>query len=428
MVTVIFKGVTMENKIHPCYSPEASANHGRVHLPVAASCNIQCNYCNRKYDCVNESRPGVTSSLLSPKQAVYYLEKVQPLLDIDISVVGIAGPGDPFSEPEDTIDTMKLIRKNFPEKLLCLASNGLNVAEYAKTLADTGVNHVTITISAVDPEITAKIVSWVRFEKKLYRGLEAGKLLLERQLLAIKELKANGITVKINCIIIPGINDHHITEVAKTVSALGADVMNCLPFTPVEGSNFSHMEKPDHEIMQKVRWEVSQIMKLVKHCQMCRADAAGKLGSVNSQEIHNLLKEASSLPMNPEEHRPYVAVSSREGMLINEHLGQTQQYYIFDIDNPAMPLIEVRNAPTPGNGMDRWMALSETLKDCKILLVNQSGEPPKAVLTESGIRVILTEGLIDQALTALREGAAPVPVVNAKSCSGGGCGSKGGMC
>ncbi len=45
---------------HPCYNKAASANWGRLHLPVAPNCNIQCNYCNRKYDCANENRPGVT--------------------------------------------------------------------------------------------------------------------------------------------------------------------------------------------------------------------------------------------------------------------------------------------------------------------------------------------------------------------------------
>ncbi len=43
---------------HPCYSKEAH-QYARMHLPVAPACNIQCNYCNRKYDCSNESRPGV---------------------------------------------------------------------------------------------------------------------------------------------------------------------------------------------------------------------------------------------------------------------------------------------------------------------------------------------------------------------------------
>jgi nitrogen fixation protein NifB len=58
---------------HPCFNAGAKGSYGRVHLPVAPKCNLGCNYCNRKYDCVNESRPGVTSAVLAPHQAAAYL-------------------------------------------------------------------------------------------------------------------------------------------------------------------------------------------------------------------------------------------------------------------------------------------------------------------------------------------------------------------
>ncbi|MBB4577305.1 hypothetical protein GGI59_005559 [Rhizobium lentis] len=56
-------------KNHPCYSEEAHHYFARMHVAVAPACNIQCNYCNRKYDCANESRPGVVSEKLTPDQA-----------------------------------------------------------------------------------------------------------------------------------------------------------------------------------------------------------------------------------------------------------------------------------------------------------------------------------------------------------------------
>ncbi|MBP8283223.1 MAG: nitrogenase cofactor biosynthesis protein NifB, partial [Chromatiaceae bacterium] len=55
---------------HPCYSEEAHHHYARMHVAVAPACNIQCHYCNRKYNCANESRPGVVSELLTPAQAV----------------------------------------------------------------------------------------------------------------------------------------------------------------------------------------------------------------------------------------------------------------------------------------------------------------------------------------------------------------------
>lgn len=42
-------------KDHPCYSEEAHHYFARMHVAVAPACNIQCNYCNRKYDCANSN-------------------------------------------------------------------------------------------------------------------------------------------------------------------------------------------------------------------------------------------------------------------------------------------------------------------------------------------------------------------------------------
>ena len=92
---------------HPCYSKDAHREYARMHVPVAPRCNIQCNYCNRKYDCCNESRPGVTSEVLTPEQAagkVLYVRSKIPQL----SVVGIAGPGDPLAN-EETFRTLELV-------------------------------------------------------------------------------------------------------------------------------------------------------------------------------------------------------------------------------------------------------------------------------------------------------------------------------
>ncbi len=58
-----------KTKEHPCYNCQAH-QFARIHLPVAPACNVQCGYCVRKFDCPNESRPGVTSAILSPEEAL----------------------------------------------------------------------------------------------------------------------------------------------------------------------------------------------------------------------------------------------------------------------------------------------------------------------------------------------------------------------
>ncbi|MEO0648849.1 MAG: nitrogenase cofactor biosynthesis protein NifB, partial [Cyanobacteria bacterium J06650_10] len=81
---------------HPCYSESAHHHYARMHVAVAPACNIQCNFCNRKYDCANESRPGVVSELLTPEEAAHKALVVAGKIP-QMSVLGIAGPGDPLA-------------------------------------------------------------------------------------------------------------------------------------------------------------------------------------------------------------------------------------------------------------------------------------------------------------------------------------------
>ena len=81
---------------HPCFSAHAHFRYGRIHLPVAPKCNIRCGYCDRRFDCANESRPGVTSAVVSPEEALVRVERAL-CQDNRLRVVGIAGPGEPRS-------------------------------------------------------------------------------------------------------------------------------------------------------------------------------------------------------------------------------------------------------------------------------------------------------------------------------------------
>ena len=83
---------------HPCFNIKAKGTYARVHLPVAPKCNIQCNYCKRDYDCVNESRPGVTSEILSPEQALAYLIKLKEKMP-NLSVVRHCRSGRSVCQP-----------------------------------------------------------------------------------------------------------------------------------------------------------------------------------------------------------------------------------------------------------------------------------------------------------------------------------------
>ncbi len=424
--------INLEN--HPCFNKEACSTHGRIHLPVAPNCNIQCNYCNRDFDCVNESRPGVTSTVLSPGQALAYLEKVMEKRD-DIAVVGIAGPGDPFANAEATMETFRLVREAFPEMILCLSTNGLGLTEdYVKELAELQVSHVTITMNGTDPEVAGKVYAWARDNTRIYRGTAAGEIMIERQLQAIRWIKEYGMIAKINSIIVPGVNDEHIPEIAKTVSGMGADIMNCIPLLPTKDTAFENLQEPDAKMRFALRLKCGDYVNQMTHCARCRADAIGKLSEPMGEDIHELIQSCSRLPLNPKEKRPYVAVATREGMLVNQHLGEAREFTIFGIDpedEEEFIQLETRPAPEPGGRDNRWGAMADTLKDCRAILVNAAGSSPKKALTEAGVQVIEMAGMIDEGLSHIFHAQPLSPSLKRefKSCgSGVTCGGDGTGC
>jgi nitrogen fixation protein NifB len=434
---------------HPCFNQEARHTHARIHLPVAPHCNMQCNYCNRMYSCVNESRPGVTCAILTPGQSIEYLRKYTEKVS-NLSVVGIAGPGDPFACVSETLTTLKMVKARFPHLLLCVASNGLDLFPFVDELADVGLSHVTVTVNAVDPVIGAKFYEWIAVDGYRYEGVEAATLLWERQRRSILALAERGVIVKINTIYTPGINDAHIEQVAKTVSGLGATILNIMPLLPTANTPFATIKEPEKKAVQQARALAGRHLPQMTHCSRCRADAAGLIGEENSQKNIDLLQfsarvaqevppvsateldAGNGLPMTlssqlrllPTQERPYIAVASRDGLFVNQHLGEATQVSIYKPSEKRSTLVDIRNIASEAGGSARWLSMIDKLKDCCGILVSGAGAVPRKIFAHHGITVAIVEGVIDEALGATAIGADLMFMVKPKfvcgsSCSGG---------
>lgn len=266
----------LEVQEHPCYSEQAHRTFGRIHVPVAPKCNIQCNYCVRKYACPNENRPGVTVDVINPSQA---MERITKAVDMEprIRVIGIAGPGDALANDE-TIETLEQCRDKFPSLTRCMSTNGLLLPDKVDALYKARVTSITVTINAIDPEIGSQIYSGIRYQGKLYRGKEAFEILNRNQWEGLEMAAKRGMVVKVNSILIPGINDTHLVEVAKEARARGAYIMNVMPLIPIPESRFGHISPPSYAELYKVRNECADIINQFRSCTQCRADAIGVPG------------------------------------------------------------------------------------------------------------------------------------------------------
>ncbi|MEW5953928.1 MAG: nitrogenase cofactor biosynthesis protein NifB [Bacillota bacterium] len=269
---------------HPCFSFDAHLKYARMHLPVAPRCNISCNYCNRKFDCVNESRPGVASEILNPGAALKKFNLVRKTIK-NLSVIGIAGPGDALANWEDTKRSIQLIKAVDPGIVFCLSTNGLMLPDYGPEIVDLGVNHVTVTVNSLDPDTGARIYKHVHYQGRRYEGREGARILIDNQLAGIESLAGRGAVVKVNIVMIKGVNDRQIPDVVRQVKEAGAFITNIMPLIPAPGSAFENLPRTGARELSQMRDLCRADLRQMDHCRQCRADAIGLLGSDRSREF-----------------------------------------------------------------------------------------------------------------------------------------------
>ncbi|MFH0924345.1 MAG: radical SAM protein [bacterium] len=269
--------------IHPCFNEQAHNTVGRVHLPVAIHCNIQCNYCGRGItQDKNERRPGLTSKTVNPSEAMERLTTIMKEAETsNLKVVGVAGPAEPLAN-EETFEVLKLVGEKFPQLIKCVSTNGLNLPQFAGRLYDLNINALTVTVNAPDEEIGAKIYEWVNWEGTVYKGEEGAKILISNQLEGIKKISRLGILIKVNTILLPGINDQGIPAVAQRVKEAGAGLFNIMQLVPA--NKFSHLKPADCLTMERIRGACEKIIPQFKACKRCRADAVGIPGKGDVKE------------------------------------------------------------------------------------------------------------------------------------------------
>jgi len=416
-------------KNHPCYSEQAHHHFARMHIAVAPACNIQCNYCNRKYDCANESRPGVVSEKLTPELAAKKVLAVAAEIP-QLSVVGIAGPGDALANPAKTFKTFELIQKAAPDIKLCLSTNGLALPDYVQTISDFNIDHVTITINMLDPEIGEHIYPWIFYQHKRWHGRDAAKILSERQLLGLEMLTARGVLVKVNSVLIPGVNDQHLGEVNKAVKARGAFLHNIMPLIsdPAHGTHYglTGQRGPSPQELKAVQDQCEGGANLMRHCRQCRADAVGLLGEDRGAEFSTAKIAAMDVSYDPQPHQAYleyvekerndsaaardaelaalnaqnseigvsklVAVATKGGGRINQHFGHAGEFQIYEVSAAGAKYVGQRRVEhycQGGYGEEEVLeGVIAMIQDCAAVFVAKVGLCPKKDLAAAGIEPV----------------------------------------
>lgn len=257
---------------HPCFSNSRDSLWHRIHLPVAAVCNVKCAFCSHSVgSACHTSKPGFSRQLMTPEVAVTTtraeIEK-NPLLRI----VAISGPGEPLANPE-TFETLEMIRDQFEHIAMCISSNGTLLEKNVDWLKRINVQTVTVSMSTANIQTAAAIYEWARFGNQVLRNEKMGSRIIEAQLRGISNAAKAGIQVKVNSILIPSMNMQDIVPLAKVVAKAGAAIQNIVPLVPSD--NLSHERPPTMKELLDTRELASKFIMQFSHCKQCRSDVVG---------------------------------------------------------------------------------------------------------------------------------------------------------
>jgi nitrogen fixation protein NifB len=262
-------------------------------------------------------------------------------------------------------------------------------------------------MNACDIGISSKIYEFVIWKGKKLTGNDAAEILLKNQLDGIRKCVDMGIFVKVNIVLIPGVNDGHIPKLADLVKKMGVYIVNILPLIPVEGSRFSGLRAPAPGERRRLAEICSDGVRMMRHCKQCRADAVGLLDDDRSGEFTAGNCGSGCGPADMTSKRKdngiRIAAASEDGITISGGFGNTgsfRKYVVRDNGIKDDGIVYVKeHGGVYGDAhtrhiMDR-MAL---LKDTDIVIVREIGPRPLNELRNAGKHVHIASGSVEDAI------------------------------
>lgn len=158
----------------------------KLRLSVTDACNLRCHYCMPADATFMDER-----RLLAPLE---YLEVVEELCGFGLEEIRLTG-GEPLMRKSLTEITKGLAQ--LPLRKIGITTNGLFLDRYLDAFADHRVQHLNISMDSLEAASFLKITRGGR---------------LDRILKNIELAKAKGFHVKVNVVVMRGVNDHEICD------------------------------------------------------------------------------------------------------------------------------------------------------------------------------------------------------------------------
>ena len=200
-----------------------------LRISLTDRCNMRCRYCMPKEHFDNHQ-------FLDKLEILTYEELsliVESLIPLGLTKVRLTG-GEPLLR-RDVCSFIEMLPKNLD---IAMTTNGILLEKYAKDLAKSGLNRVTVSLDALDTETFQAMGDTKEKPETVLRGIEAARMA--------------GLKVKVNTVIRAGYNEHSVEKVADRF--VGTDVIvRYIEFMDVgETNSWNNDEVITGEMMRKM--------------------------------------------------------------------------------------------------------------------------------------------------------------------------------
>ncbi len=183
-----------------------------LRIAITDHCNYKCVYC----------RTGNEGALYGDLPFDDYLRMARVLAGLGIKKVRLTG-GEPLLRKGlvEFVRSLSKLRSADGEPLeLALTTNGHLLAEMAQPLKDAGLERVTVSMDAVDPDRFARITRVANGYDRVLAGIRASK-------------RAGLEPVKVNCVLLRGFNEDQIIPFGMFAREENV-VLRFIEFMPLE--------------------------------------------------------------------------------------------------------------------------------------------------------------------------------------------------
>lgn len=207
-----------------------------LRISVTDRCNLRCKYC------LPEDVEFYPQEHILTYDEIYRLARIFAVLGVD--TIRITG-GEPLVR-RDCVDLIGDIKKLPGIQKVRITTNGVYLPENIDRLASMGLDGINISLDTLDPVLFKEMTGYDKFDK-VWQGIMGA---LE-----------HNIKVKINCVLVKGMNEHEIMPLTKLAEKYPIDV-RFIELMPIETACASNQLKGVHadQVMDIIRYTYQDVV------------------------------------------------------------------------------------------------------------------------------------------------------------------------